>query len=557
MTVRSMTMTGTHSNAEMPPDLRRRLGDYGRGFWVRIAVLALANAAAVYAAIVLFGDGAWIFLASLVVGTLFVDWVYLSPRSQALKWITPGLVPMVAFMVVPILYTFYISLTNWETGNVLQKAQVIENLEGESYTDPDDPGELFDLVVFQEGEEIRFLLVGGEGDLLFGEPRSRSAEPLPDAAADPEELGIVDTDGDGIPESIGSFVRLERAQVFALAGSLDFGDQVIDLPAAQVEITGLSQGRVVLAAQRYQYDDARGVLVDLVEDQECRPGGDLETSGNFVCDDGEVLTPGWVAVTGFNHYLDVLTSETIRGPFLGILVWNLVFALLSVVLSFALGMLLAVALQHERMRGTVLYRSIYILPYAIPSVLSALIWVGLFNTQFGQVNDLLEVFGIERIAWLSEATWARTAIITVNVWLTFPYMFLISTGALQAIPVELQEAARVDGAGGPRVFRMITFPLLMVSLAPLLIASFAFSFNNFVLIFFLTNGGPAILDAAIPVGSTDLLITFTYKLALSGGVGNRFALAAAISVFIFFIVMVISAVAFRFTKRLEEIYGSL
>lgn len=104
---------------------------------------------------------------------------------------------------------------------------------------------------------------------------------------------------------------------------------------------------------------------------------------------------------------------------------------------------------------------------------------------------------------------------------------------------------------------MITFPLLMVSLAPLLIASFAFSFNNFVLIFFLTNGGPPILDAAVPVGSTDLLITFTYDLALAGGVGNRFALAAAISVFIFFIVMVISAVAFRFTKRLEEIYGSL
>lgn len=550
-------MSDTRSDTESPSRPRRRIGDYGRGFWFRLSALALVNAVAVYAAIVLWGDGAWVFLGSLVVGTLFVDWVYLSPRAQALKWITPGLIPMIIFMVVPILYTFYISLTNWETGNVLQKNQVIENLEGVSYTDPDDPGELFDLYVFQDGDEIRFLLVGAEGELLFGEPRDRTAEPLPDAAADPEELGIVDTDGDGIPESIGDFVRLERAQVFALASSLDFGEQVVDLPTAQVEITGLSQGRVVQAAQRYQYDADRDVMLDLVENRECRPGTDLETAGNFVCDDGEVLTPGWVTVTGFNHYIDVLTSETIRGPFLGILVWNLFFASVSVVLSFALGMLLAVALQHERMRGTVLYRSIYILPYAIPGFLSMLIWVGLFNTQFGQVNDLLEVFGIERIAWLTEATWARTAVIIVNIWLTFPYMFLISTGALQAIPVELQEAARVDGAGGPKVFRMITFPLLMVSLAPLLIASFAFSFNNFVLIFFLTNGGPPILDAAVPVGSTDLLITFTYDLALAGGVGNRFALAAAISVFIFFIVMVISAVAFRFTKRLEEIYGSL
>lgn len=544
-------------NARTRPSNRLQQLGSGRGFWIRFIALAVIDAIAVYAAIVLAGDGAWVFLGSLVVGTLSVNWVYLSPRAQALKWITPGLIPMIVFMVVPILYTFYISLTNWQTGNVLQKSQVIENLESVSYTDPDDPGELFDLYVFQEGDEIRFLLVGDEGELLFGEPRDRSADPLPDAALDPVELGIVDDDNDGIPESIGTFDRLERPQVFALASTLDFGEQIVDLPAGQVEITGLSQGRVVLAAQRYRYDAERGVLVDLVADQECRSGQDLETSGNFVCDDGEMLTPGWVTVTGFNHYIDVLTSKTIRGPLLGVLIWNLVFASVSVALSFALGLLLAVALQHERMRGTVIYRSIFILPYAIPGFLSMLIWVGLFNTQFGQVNDLLEVFGIERIAWLTEATWARSAVITVNIWLTFPYMFLISTAGLQAIPTDLQEAARVDGANGPKVFRTITFPLLMVSLAPLLIASFAFSFNNFVLIFFLTNGGPPILDAAVPVGSTDLLITFTYDLALAGGVGNRFALASAISVFIFFIVMVISAVAFRFTKRLEDIYGSL
>ena len=136
-------------------------------------------------------------------------------------------------------------------------------------------------------------------------------------------------------------------------------------------------------------------------------------------------------------------------------------------------------------------------------------------------------------------------------------MFLISTGALQSIPAELQEAARVDGAGGFGVFRRITFPLLMVSLAPLLIGSFAFNFNNFGLIFLLTNGGPPILDAAVPVGSTDILITFTFDLAFAGGRGNQYGLAAAITAFIFLIVLVISATMFRFTRRLEEIYGSL
>ncbi len=115
----------------------------------------------------------------------------------------------------------------------------------------------------------------------------------------------------------------------------------------------------------------------------------------------------------------------------------------------------------------------------------------------------------------------------------------------------------MDGAGGWKVFWRITFPLLMVSLAPLLIGSFAFNFNNFVLIFLLTNGGPPIFDAAIPVGSTDILITLTYDLAFASGRGNDFALAAAIAVLIFIIVMVVSSIAFRFTRRLEEIYGSL
>jgi ABC-type sugar transport system permease subunit len=149
------------------------------------------------------------------------------------------------------------------------------------------------------------------------------------------------------------------------------------------------------------------------------------------------------------------------------------------------------------------------------------------------------------------------AVLLVNLWLGFPYMFLISTGALQSIPTELQEAARVDGAGGFNVFRRITFPMLMVALAPLLIGSFAFNFNNFAIIYFLTVGGPPILDAAVPVGATDILITFTYDLAIAGGRGNQFGLGAAITVFIFFIVLIISSIGFRFTRRLEDIYGNL
>jgi ABC-type sugar transport system permease subunit len=550
-------MTQTDRDTGSEPRVTPRSGDTGKGFWIRLIALGIIDAVSLYAAVVLVSDEAWLFLGSLLIGAVFVNWVYLSSRTRALRWITPGLIFMMAFMIVPIIYTVYISFTNWQTGNVLQKEQVIEQLEGVSFVDPDDPGELFDLYVFEDADEVWFLLAGDTGELLFGKPRERSADPQPDAAADPAELGITDDDGDGIPESIGSFERLERAQVFALATRLDFGNQIVDLAQGQVEITGLSQGRVVLAAQRYEYDEARDVLVDLGFGQECRPGDELATIGNFVCDDERVLLPGWVAVTGVNQYADVLTDETIRGPFLGVFVWNFVFAFGTIVFAFGFGLILALALQHERVRGRTFYRSIYIIPYAIPGLLSMLIWVGLLNTQFGAVNDILAFFGIERVPWLTNGSWAKVALVMVNTWLTFPYMFLIATGALQSIPAELQEAARVDGANGWQVFWKITFPLLMVSLSPLLIGSFAFAFNNFVLVFTLTNGGPPILDAAIPVGSTDLLITLTYDIALAGGVGNRFALAAAMSIFIFFIVLIVSSISFRFTKRLEEIYGSL
>jgi ABC-type sugar transport system permease subunit len=532
---------------------------YGRGFWFRILALSLLNAIAVYSAIVLLADEAWIFLTMIVVGTLFINWVYLSPRTRALRWITPGLIFLVGFMVIPIAYTFYISLTNWATGNVLpNKGQAIEILESRTIVDPDQEGELFDMFVFQDDSgEIRFLLVGDDGRLIFGEPRPRTEEPLENATLDPQELGITDTDGDGVPETIGPYTRLETRDVFALASEVDFENLFVDLPDGQVEVLGLSQGRVVIAGQRYLYDAEADVLVDTQLGLECRPGDTSDTKGNFVCDDGEILSPGWVAVTGVDNYSEVVTNERIRSPFIGVFIWNIVFAVGTVFFSFAVGLGLAMTLQHSRFRGVIAFRSLYILPYAIPAFLSILIWRGLLNEQFGPVNDMLAVIGIDPVPWLTSGTWAKVSVLLVNTWLTFPYMFLISTGALQAIPVELQEAARVDGASAPKVFRRVTFPLLMVSLAPLLIGTFAFAFNNFLLIFLLTNGGPPIFDAAIPVGSTDILITLTFDLAFASGRGNDFALAAAFSIFIFIVVATISAVAFRFTRRLEEIYGSL
>ena len=167
----------------------------------------------------------------------------------------------------------------------------------------------------------------------------------------------------------------------------------------------------------------------------------------------------------------------------------------------------------------------------MPGFLSLLVWAGLLNDDFGVVNRL---FGIH-VPWLFDANWARSRCCIVSIWLTTPYFFLVSLGALQSIPQELIEAARVDGGGAWQVFRRVTLPLLLVAVAPLMIASFAFNFNNFSNIYLLTGGGPYTGDSSV-AGSTDILISYTYKLAIATGKGQDYALASAVAIIIFFIV---------------------
>jgi ABC-type sugar transport system permease subunit len=219
-----------------------------------------------------------------------------------------------------------------------------------------------------------------------------------------------------------------------------------------------------------------------------------------------------------------------------------------VLLTFFAGLFIAIALNHDGLRFQRVQRSILILPYAIPAFLSLLVWRGLLNDDFGVVNSILPF----DVPWLFDPFWARVSCLLVNFWLGIPYMFLICTGALQAIPGELTEAARVDGASGLQVFRKITLPLLLVAVAPLLIASFAFNFNNFNAIYFLTEGGPYSAEQSV-AGSTDILVSYTYKVAFQTGRGGDYGLAASLSILIFLIVAAISAISFTRTKSLENL----
>ncbi|MEA3501758.1 MAG: ABC transporter permease subunit [Actinomycetota bacterium] len=546
-----MTDLDTRTVDDVEPP-RRRGPSFGLGFWLRMAALALLDALSVYAFIVLIANNDWLIASLLAVLAVLINWVYLWPNTKALRWLTPGLTFLLIFMIIPIIFTAFVSITNWSTGHTLTKSQAIEVLESKPYVDPDSPEVVSDLLVYQDpatGDFLFVLVDDTTGTFIAGLPRLATDDLLEDGTVDLADYEVIDG-GDGLPDRIGPYERISGVGLFGVANELK--NWVLDLPDGSAIPIGTGRARVVQGAQRYVYDEVSDTLYDNATKQTCSPH-----EGSFVCPDGSLIEPGWRIPIGLENYTNILTESRIRNPILGVFVWNTLFALGSVLLTFGIGLALAVAFNNDRMRGTAIYRSIYILPYAIPAFLSIIVWRGLLNEQFGAVNRLLGSFGIDPVPWLTDPTWAKIALLLVNTWLGFTYMYLISTGALTAVPAELQEAARVDGATGFQVFRRITFPLLMVSLAPLLIGSFAFNFNNFILVEFLTQGGPPILDAVVPVGATDILITFTFNVAVSAGRGNQFGMGSAITILIFFLLVIFSSISFRFTRRLEDTYGGL
>jgi ABC-type sugar transport system permease subunit len=177
----------------------------------------------------------------------------------------------------------------------------------------------------------------------------------------------------------------------------------------------------------------------------------------------------------------------------------------------------------------------------------------MLNPDLGIVNRVIEsVIGISP-DWFNVPALARIAVLIVNTWLGYPYWMLVTSGALQSIPSDIYEAAEVDGATGFQRFWRITLPLLLVSVGPLMIASFIFNFNNFNLIYAFINGGPPIPTATTTAGYTDIIISYVYNLAFASGRGVQYGYASAISVVLFFLIAIMSLIQFRFTNMWEEV----
>ena len=386
------------------------------------------------------------------------------------------------------------------------------------------------------GGELAFLLTDADGNRFLG-----TADGLTELSEDE----IVE---DGRRETIDGYVALNTG------ASNDRADEVsaFVVPGPSGDIDNDGFGDAFAQVQTRVYDP----VTDTLTDSSTGVTYTLD-QGYFVDEEGERLLPGWRANIGLENYERLFNDEQTREVFLRVFIWTVLFSLFSVILSFALGLGLAIVFNDARMRGRKVYRSLIIIPYAIPSFMTALVWKGMLNEQFGVINRWFGSFfalipGLDASPpWLDGQWLPYASILLVNTWLGYPYMFLVCSGALQSIPDDLTEAASVDGANGFKRFRLITFPLLLVAVAPLLVASFAFNFNNFNLIFLLTEGRPPVQGS--DAGRTDILISYVYKIAFQSGGGADYGFAAAVSLIIFLIVATISAFSFRFTKAFEEV----
>lgn len=261
-------------------------------------------------------------------------------------------------------------------------------------------------------------------------------------------------------------------------------------------------------------------------------------------------TVDWV---GFDNFIFLFSGESSWTSALGrVATWTLVWAASATLTCYFGGLLMAVIMTESKIKLAPIYRLIFILPYAVPSVVSMLVWQNLLNGTFGTVNRTLMELGLisSAIPWLSDPVVAKFTVILVNLWAGFPYFMLLTMGTMTAISADVFEAARIDGANKFQIFKGITLPLVLYQTMPLIIMSFTFNINNFGSIFFLTGGAPVVADTTVTgAGGTDILVTWIYNLTV---VLMKYNYASVLAVMIFVVLAPFAIMNFRRTKSFKE-----
>jgi len=448
--------------------------------------------------------------------------------APAWRYLFPGIAGMLLFVAFPLLYTIQLGFTNYSSNNLLSQARAEAYLLDQALV---DEAHAWSYTLHADGERFRLVLA----------PNAVGAEALvtpPLALAEgsaPLKLQPLASSGftPGAPLTLKQLIQ-RRDGLMQLELQLPDG--------SLLKYAGLREFAPLNPLWKKNPD---GSLTQVETGTVYTPN---PQTGFFETAKGERLQPGFKIGIGWANYARMFGDSEFRGPFFSIFGWTVVFAALSVAFSLGLGMVLAVLLNWEALRFRTLYRTLLFLPYAVPGFISILVFKGLFNQNFGEINTILDALLGIKPAWFADPWLAKVMILIVNTWLGYPYFMLLCTGMLKAIPADLYEASAIAGAKPLTNFFKITAPLITRPLMPLVVSAFAFNFNNFVLIALLTNGRPDFLNTRLPAGTNDILVSYTYRIAFQDS-GQNYGLAAAISTLIFILVALMSLAHLKLMHR--------
>ncbi len=527
----------------------------GKFAWLKLLLVIAIVLLNGYAIVLMYAGGEYAFaLLTLVVVSTGV-YVFVNQKTYAHRYIFPGIAGMVVFIIFPLAYTVGIAFTNYSGTNLLSLERVEQLHMQKTYM---AKGGSFDFQLHKDASG-KYVFALTQDDTLY---TSRSVEMVSNKDISANKLTL-DTQRvklqvvDAIPASDSAPIKdviSHRQFLNSLILVTPNGDELVmnglrkfsamkPLYARLDDGVVLKESGAIINGPSILRNNQTGQI--MLPNMETGYYQYINDEGEFV---GDRLAPGFVVGIGWKNFDRVLTDNGIKEPFIQIFIWTVIFAAGSVAFTLAIGMVLACLIQWEELKGRAFYRVVLILPYAIPAFISILVFKGLFNQNFGEINAILEsLFGIKP-DWFTDPLMAKSMILIVNTWLGYPYMMILCLGMLKSIPEDLYEASAMDGAGPIKNFFNITVPLLMKPLTPLLVASFAFNFNNFVLIQLLTNGGPDIIGASTPAGTTDLLVSYTYRIAFQGDGGQDYGLASAIATLIFIVVGALALINLKLTK---------
>jgi maltose/maltodextrin transport system permease protein len=518
--------------------------DWGRTLKWPITIACLVLALWVVFKIYASGQVLWAVLALALFGVGF--FVYLSNIAFAYRYLFPGLAGMLVFVAFPLFYTVQIGFTNYSSSNLLTLERSTAYLLEQ--TTPSE-GDAMGFTLHADGDEFRILLAPKHDE--EDEQDAEKLAALRDKSYVSAPLALLQP----TPPTELTMVALKDAS-FQVNEPLPLSEVLKNRKILSQLKLKLPDGKQLSYAGTREFApldklwklNTDGGLVNNKTGDVYK--ANLQT-GFFENAAGEQQLPGFKVGIGFGNYGRMLNDPDFRGPFISIFAWTVAFAAFTVILTLAVGFTLAVLLNWEELRFRNTYRTLLFLPYAVPAFISILVFKGLFNQNFGEINTILSfVLGIKP-AWFADPTLAKVMILIVNTWLGYPYMMVLCTALIKAIPADLYEASAIAGATAWTNFSKITLPLVIKPLTPLLIASFAFNFNNFVLIALLTGGRPDFLNTKVPAGTTDILVSYTYRIAFQDS-GQNFGLAAAISTVIFVLVAILSMINMKLTKANEE-----